>query len=719
MTLAHARALCTAGGHADCLVFDEDIAGDRLGLRRLAAWLLCHAPAVGLDEPDGLLADLTGCDTLFAQKHGGEYGFLVDLQRRLRRGGLTARLAIAGTIGAAWGVARYARASSDAGSRADPFDRAAQSSDLFVVPVGGERDALAPLPIEALRCTDADVAALKEVHVERVHQFLELDRAELAERFPRWGHDADRRPVARGHRLDARGDEPQAGSGNETNGARSDVATGRRRARANASRRTGGSHAKRDASRAPLDGGIESGTGDVLVGDLRSGERSGGGRIRPHDGSHGRNDDAFDPLCRLDQAIGVLPELLQAVRIAPSCRVERVFDGPVVQLEVLEIVVAELVQRLCRRLRRRERGARSLRLEVRRSDAPPIAIDLHLGQPTRRRGHLWSLVQPHIETLPIGFGVDSLVLSAPRVARMVHRQLGEGSAAPAGPQCDHAGRPAPRLSPRPPNRREPLDPSVDECLDILVARFGPAAVLRASPMRTHEPEGFARLTSVLVAEPEPIAPRSQTRCVTRPRGHAGRGRGGSDDAAVRVADASDSNVGRLPVPELSPDVMPAADRPTVLWTEPEPIDVELTAACDPAAADPSSVIPIAVRWRGERHVVVAVGGHERIDDRWWIGAASPLIPARPATPASRRPPGDGSAARQRRADALSEAERAIAKAMELVVASRTRSYWRVLLGSGLWLWIRRDSPHRVSAAASNQSIDASASDKWFAHGAWA
>ena len=51
---------------------------------------------------DGLTLDITGCAHLF----GGETALARDLKQRLGAHGLQARLAVAGTVGCAWGVAR-------------------------------------------------------------------------------------------------------------------------------------------------------------------------------------------------------------------------------------------------------------------------------------------------------------------------------------------------------------------------------------------------------------------------------------------------------------------------------------------------------------------------------------------------------------------------------------------------------------------------------------
>ena len=89
---------------------------------------------------------------------------LVDLVARLARWGVPARAAIADTAGAAWGLARY-------------------GEDLAVVPPGGQREALAALPVAALRLDEATEAQLPRLGLHRVGQLYGLPRAQLAKRF--------------------------------------------------------------------------------------------------------------------------------------------------------------------------------------------------------------------------------------------------------------------------------------------------------------------------------------------------------------------------------------------------------------------------------------------------------------------------------------------------------------------------------------------------------
>src|SRR4051812_31868346 len=98
MPLADARAM-----YPSLPVFEADVEADRRLLEAIADWCDRYTPLVGLDPPDGLFLDITGCAHLF----GGEVALARDLLTRLRRQGFVARAAVADTPGGAWAVARY------------------------------------------------------------------------------------------------------------------------------------------------------------------------------------------------------------------------------------------------------------------------------------------------------------------------------------------------------------------------------------------------------------------------------------------------------------------------------------------------------------------------------------------------------------------------------------------------------------------------------------
>ena len=98
MALADARAM-----YPQIAVADADAHADAQVLAAIADWCDRYTPLVGLDPPDGLMLDVTGCAHLF----GGETALAEDLVRRLKAQGYQARVAIADTVGCAWGVARF------------------------------------------------------------------------------------------------------------------------------------------------------------------------------------------------------------------------------------------------------------------------------------------------------------------------------------------------------------------------------------------------------------------------------------------------------------------------------------------------------------------------------------------------------------------------------------------------------------------------------------
>jgi len=98
MALADARAM-----YPRIAIADADPDADRRTLIAIADWCDRYTPLVGLDPPDGLLLDISGCAHLF----GGEAALRRDIVARLERQGFQARAAIADTVGCAWATARY------------------------------------------------------------------------------------------------------------------------------------------------------------------------------------------------------------------------------------------------------------------------------------------------------------------------------------------------------------------------------------------------------------------------------------------------------------------------------------------------------------------------------------------------------------------------------------------------------------------------------------
>jgi len=147
---------------ADLTMVDAAPAEDAAVLQKLALWALCHySPIVATDGDDGLVMDIEGADHL----QGGEHPLLSDLISRFRGRGLNARTAVADSWGAAHALARL------------------MNTDVTIVPRGGVTQAVADLPVVALRLPKDVVKDLRVLGVETVGQLSVMPRAPLVLRF--------------------------------------------------------------------------------------------------------------------------------------------------------------------------------------------------------------------------------------------------------------------------------------------------------------------------------------------------------------------------------------------------------------------------------------------------------------------------------------------------------------------------------------------------------
>ena len=153
-TIAHAQALVP-----NLRVVDATPEEDEATLNELARWCIGYSPIVAPDPPDGVWLDIAGVAHLF----GSEENLLAHLVGRLVAQGVHAAACVADAPGAAWAVARY-------GTQA-------------VVPPGRSVEAVASLPVPALRLPQATVEALHRLGVERVGQLAAMPRAPMVRRF--------------------------------------------------------------------------------------------------------------------------------------------------------------------------------------------------------------------------------------------------------------------------------------------------------------------------------------------------------------------------------------------------------------------------------------------------------------------------------------------------------------------------------------------------------
>jgi protein ImuB len=155
MAVSQARALVPGLD-----IRDHDPAADSDVLTRLALFAARRwTPRAAVSPPDGLFLDLTGVAHLF----GGEERMCRRILAFCARAGFAARIAVAGTPGAAYALARFGPGT--------------------ICPVNGEPEALAPLPLAALRVEEPVLAAARRLGLETVGDLLPLPRGPLQRRF--------------------------------------------------------------------------------------------------------------------------------------------------------------------------------------------------------------------------------------------------------------------------------------------------------------------------------------------------------------------------------------------------------------------------------------------------------------------------------------------------------------------------------------------------------
>lgn len=153
MPHSDARAFCP-----DLRSRPADLLADRRFLHVLRRWATRYCPWVGLEGADGLALDISGAAHLW----GGETAMIADMRQRLARGGLSVRIGLADTRGAAWALAHYSEG------------------------VAAPEQALAAigrLPVAALRLEEDTGIALQRLGVRSVTDLAAVPRAPLSRRF--------------------------------------------------------------------------------------------------------------------------------------------------------------------------------------------------------------------------------------------------------------------------------------------------------------------------------------------------------------------------------------------------------------------------------------------------------------------------------------------------------------------------------------------------------
>ena len=192
MALGDARAILP-----DLVTRPADPAGLARSLAALRRWAGRFSPWVAEEPGEALVLDVTGCARLF----GGEPGLVAQVAAEAGQLGLSLRLGLADTLGAAWAVARHGGAETlplHAGDAIDQEARATRSragkrawgrvpppaaAGGGIVPPGATLAGIGPLPVAALRLAPEAVERLQALGLGRIDALAALPRAAVGRRF--------------------------------------------------------------------------------------------------------------------------------------------------------------------------------------------------------------------------------------------------------------------------------------------------------------------------------------------------------------------------------------------------------------------------------------------------------------------------------------------------------------------------------------------------------
>ena len=129
-------------------------------------------------------------------------------------------------------------------------------------------------------------------------------------------------------------------------------------------------------------------------------------------GMKGRKSPASNPLVRMDQLLGRVPEPLLPIVPHHMPLVQRRLAEPLRHRDLLDQVLHDLTHDMARVLEGRGEGARRLDLGLWRVDGEVIIRSLEMAEATRDPMHIIRLFAGKLEDIDAGFGIESVRLRA-------------------------------------------------------------------------------------------------------------------------------------------------------------------------------------------------------------------------------------------------------------------------------------------------------------------
>jgi protein ImuB len=190
MPVAEAQALVP-----QLTILPHEPAYDRHALAKLAEACEQFSPCVALeegDDPESLLLDISNLEHLW----GSEAELAAQVEKLFTSRGYHVRLAIAGTVGAAWALAHFGagQVASAPGEEEDCkmqianckfsiAERRDASNNNLHFAICNLQFAISSLPIEALRISPDIAALLRQLGIQTIGQLQSLPRKGLTSRF--------------------------------------------------------------------------------------------------------------------------------------------------------------------------------------------------------------------------------------------------------------------------------------------------------------------------------------------------------------------------------------------------------------------------------------------------------------------------------------------------------------------------------------------------------
>lgn len=181
-----------------------------------------------------------------------------------------------------------------------------------------------------------------------------------------------------------------------------------------------------------------------------------------------RRSPGANPLVRLDQLLGRVPEPLLPVIAAEQPMVQRRLMEPIRHRPLLDRVLADLAEDMARALEAKGEGARRLELAAWKVDGDVLVRRLEMAAATRDPAHVCRLFAARLDDLDAGFGIELVRLTAPWTEPLALAQADLDAAA------------------------ERHGTSLAACIDRLTVRLGEEAVRRPLPRASHVPERAQR-----------------------------------------------------------------------------------------------------------------------------------------------------------------------------------------------------------------------------------